>query len=75
MTIKEFAEKYMLPYKLAYEASYKVNPVESDIRLKDFPESDLLAEAKRLVNTRIDAHQTSLDRLIIARDRMEGVAK
>jgi len=57
MTIKEFAAKYTIPYHLAYKASFRVHPVASMARDRDFDEKELHTEAvayikKRLRDTR-----------------------
>ena len=41
MTIKAFAEKYNIPYPLAFKASIGVAPVATLERDKDFPEDAL----------------------------------
>ena len=56
MTIKEFADKYDVPYHIAYEASYKVTPVGTLYRDKDFPEDDLFVETDKLLEIRMRKH-------------------
>ena len=58
MTIKEFSDKYDVPYYLAYEASYKVRPVRRD---KDFPEDELFAETKSLIHRRYERHRQQMN--------------
>ena len=41
MTIKEFSEKYDIPYNMAYNASYGVKPVSTALRDRDFMEEEL----------------------------------
>ena len=56
MTIREFADKYEIPYSIAYEASYKVSPVGTLKRDKDFPEDELFAAADKLLEKRMQYH-------------------
>jgi len=53
MTMKEFARKYDIPYPVVYKASFRVHPVSSVKREKDYPEEDLLRETERFANQRI----------------------
>ena len=53
MTIKEFAAKYAIPYHLAYKASFRVHPVASMARDRDFDEKDLHAEAVAFIKRRL----------------------
>ena len=61
MTIKEFSDKYDVPYYLAYEASYKVRPVGTDRRDKDFPEDELFEETKSLIHRRYERHRQQMN--------------
>ena len=56
MTIKEFSDKYEIPYSIAYEASYKVSPVGTMTREKDFPEGELFEAADKLLQKRMQYH-------------------
>lgn len=72
MTINEFSAKYGIPYHLVYEASYRVNPVEPDIRDRDYPEDILFSETHRIVTARIKKHRAHLDKLSGMMDRLTG---
>lgn len=61
MTIKGFSEKYQVPYYIVYEASYKVQPVGTWVRDRDFPEDRLFEETKKLVGKRIEKHRKQLN--------------
>lgn len=56
MTIKEFSDKYDVPYNMAYEASYRVSPVGTMQRDKDFPEDDLFVATDKLLEKRMQYH-------------------
>ena len=56
MTIKEFANKYGIPYHVAYEATYRVKPISTMQRDRDFPEDELFKAASDLIEARINKH-------------------
>jgi hypothetical protein len=57
MTIKEFAEKYDVPYHLVYESTYKV-PSYSTIRKdREYPEDGLFRETERIIEARMNRHK------------------
>lgn len=57
MTIKEFAEKYNVPYHLVYESTYKV-PSYSTIRKdREYPEDGLFRETERIIEARMNKHK------------------
>lgn len=57
MTIKEFAEKYKVPYHLVYESTYKV-PSYSTIRKdREYPEDGLFRETERIIEARMNRHK------------------
>ena len=72
MTIKEFSDKYGIPYHIAYEASYKVQPVGTFIRDKDFPEDLLFAETKRIVQKRAKKHMELMNACLRAEMNMNN---
>ena len=41
MTLKGYAQKYKVPYHIVYESSYKVQPISTWIRDRDYPENEL----------------------------------
>ena len=57
MTIKGFANKYGIPYSIAYQASFEVHPVSTMIRDRDYPEGDLYRATKKLLAKRIEDKQ------------------
>ena len=73
MTLKEFSKQYGIPYHIVYEASYKVQPISTDLRDREWPEHDLLIETHGLVCDRIKFHREMLDKNIEIKERLEGV--
>jgi len=61
MTIKEFAEKHKVPYYLAYKASYKVHPVATFRRDREYVEEDLLEETIRYVGRMASSYRKKAD--------------
>ena len=60
MTLKEFAEKYKVPYHIVYESSYMVQPVGTMQRDRDFPEDDLFDAVDKILNKRMKRHTALL---------------
>ena len=56
MTIKEFANKYGIPYHVAYEATYRVKPISTMMRDRDFPEDELFDATSDLIEDRANKH-------------------
>ena len=56
MTLKEFAQKYDVPYHVVYEASYKVPAISTMMRDRDFPEDELFDATSDLIEERINRH-------------------
>lgn len=73
MTLKEFSKQYGIPYHIVYEASYKVQPISTDLRDREWPEHGLLEETHRLVCERITLHRQAMDKNIEIKERLEGV--
>lgn len=73
MTLKEFSDQYKIPYHIVYEASYKVHPISTDLRDREWPENELLVETHNLVCDRIKYHQEMLDKNNVMKKRLEGV--
>lgn len=61
MTCKEFADKYNIPYHIAYAATYKVKPVSSMIRDRDYPEDDMREAVIRMLEQRIIKNKAILE--------------
>lgn len=57
MTLKEFAEKHGVPYHIVYGASYRVKPVATMQRDRDFLEKDLLDAVTAMLQERIGYHR------------------
>ena len=73
MTLKEFARTYQIPYHTVYEASYKVSPISTDMKDREWPEKELAIETHRLVCERIKFHRDAIDKNIEIKERLEGV--
>lgn len=63
MTIKEFSEKYEIPYYIAYNATVGLKPVASILRDKDFIEAELFRNVDRMLNDRADRKADELSRI------------
>lgn len=72
MTLKEFCKKYGVTYNTAYEATYRVHPVSTEIRDRDWPERELVHEIHRIACDRIKFHRQAMDKNIEIKERMEG---
>jgi hypothetical protein len=57
MTLKEFAQKYDVPYHVVYEASYKVPAISTMRKDREYPEKELFLEVRRVVTNRISRHR------------------
>ena len=57
MTIKEFANKYNIPYRIAYEATYLVKPSFPDMVNKEYSEKELIEAVHKNMKRRIDRYQ------------------
>lgn len=53
MTINEFAAKYSVPYHVAYKASFRVRPVATLNRERDYDEQELHTETGRYIRQRL----------------------
>ena len=53
MTIKEFAVKYTIPYHVAYKASFRVKPIATMQRDRDYDEDALYEETIRYTKRRL----------------------
>ena len=56
MTIKEFAEKYHVPYHIVYEATYKVQAISTMRRDREYPEGELFEATSDLIEDRANKH-------------------
>lgn len=61
MTCKEFANKYNIPYHIAYAATYKVKPVSSMMRDRDYVEEELKTAVEKLLEYRIKKNTAILE--------------
>lgn len=64
MTLKEYAQKYQIPYFIVYEASYKVQPEATFVRERDYREDDLTIAVMEVAKKRIEKHRTLLEQQI-----------
>ena len=60
MTIKEFANKYGIPYHVAYNATYHVKPISNLVRDRDYLEEDLFTATSKDIEARINRLQGKL---------------
>lgn len=73
MTLREFSDKYKIPYHIVYEASYKV-PVVSTLRKdREYPERPLYREVENIVNERINRHRDLLKKQEEIMDKLRSV--
>lgn len=72
MTIREIADKYSVPYHIVYEASYKVTPISTELKDRDWPEREMVREIYRIACERIKFHRQAMDKSIMIKERMEG---
>ena len=49
MTIKEFAEKYNVPYNIVYQATYEVKPTGNEEKAKTYDEQQLREAVSNIV--------------------------
>lgn len=72
MTLKEFAEKYGVPYKIVYDASYLVHYYQpSPFDRKTYSEQSLYQAVVQLLETRIARHRKNLAELTTALDTLK----
>ena len=57
MTIREFADKYGIPYHIVYEATYKVSAISTMRRDREYPEDKLFDATDELIQTRVEKHK------------------
>ena len=57
VTIKEFANKYGVPYNIVYEATYKVPCYSTMRKEREYSEDALFEEVDRLLTARMDRHR------------------
>lgn len=53
MTIKQMADKYQIPYNLAYEGTLGVTPRESALYNREYPEEEVIYNVKEILRHRI----------------------
>jgi len=73
MTIKEFSQKYGVPYRIVYESTYLCKPCSSVLRDKEYNEQDLLRAVMSVIDGRMSKQRKVLDETIAMRDRLIGV--
>ena len=60
MTLKEFSDKYNVPYHIVYNASYKVHTVSNLQKDRDYDEADLFDATREQIRKRIEKHRKLL---------------
>ena len=73
MTLKEYAQKYGVPYHIVYESSYKVQPISTWIRDRDYPENKLTEAILEIAEQRINKHKRLMAQQIAIKNRIKGV--
>lgn len=64
LTLIEFAEKYGIPYRYVYDASYIVHYyIDKRFDRKCYPEEALYKSVMQLLESRIERHKKHLDDL------------
>ena len=58
MTVNEFSDKYDVPYRIVYEATYKISPISPARRDREFHEKDMLRSVKQIAEKRFTKHKT-----------------
>ena len=56
MTIREFADKYHVPYHIVYEATYKVQAISTMRRDREYIEKELFDATSDLIEDRANKH-------------------
>ena len=74
MTLKEFSKKYQIPYNIVYEASYKVQPISTERRDREYPEKQLFVETRSVVSCRLKKHTEQMRKSNEMMDRLRGVS-
>lgn len=72
MTIKEFSQKYRIPYHTVYEATYKVKPESTWLHDRDYPEEGLRDELLKIADQRIEKHRRLMEQLTEVRKKLAG---
>lgn len=73
MTIKGFAEKYEIPYSLAWQASCNVTPVATMTRNTDYPEEEMYREVQHILNERSLEHGKQVGLIQQQKTRMRWI--
>lgn len=56
MTIREFSDKYRVPYSIVYESTYKVPSISTMRKDREYPEQELFTEVNRIITKRLEKH-------------------
>ena len=72
MTIREFADKYDIPYHIVYESTYKVQTVSTMRKDREYPEKELFTEVRSLVNERLKYHRELAGKQAEILDKLRG---
>ena len=74
MTIKAFAEKYDIPYSLAYEASYDVRPTLRREGNKDFDEQEMKIALRMTIGRKVAKNSDQVIKLIKRNAELYNIA-
>ena len=74
MTIKAFAEKYDIPYNLAYEASYDVKPTLCREGNKDFDEQEMKNALRSTIRRKVAKNSDQVMKLIKRNAELYNIA-
>ena len=75
MTIKEIAEKYGIPYNIAYQGTYGVKPVNTAMRDRDFPEAPVVAGIIYVLQDRITRLNVKAEKLQMMLEKVNKKAE
>lgn len=75
MTMKEFSEKYGVPYGIVREAAFSMEEMAWHLRGAEYSEDRLWTAVNGLIGKRIIYHQEHVKRLFEARENMEKKKK
>ena len=73
MTLKGYAQKYKVPYHIVYESSYKVQPISTWIRDRDYPENELTEAILEIADERIEKYSRLIAQQIAIKNSILGV--
>ena len=69
MTIKEFADKYDVPYPLVFDASYSLTPDKKSGK-NEYSERELYRNAMLIINDRVEKYAKKTEEAKTYRNRL-----